>query len=415
MPMATSARPAAMRLRSVMLSVSRPRDSSTNCSSAAATPNALHRPRYAAMKRAFFRKPATRPTAGAAPGSIIAAIIATHMPSASCGSLVIFIMAAHPGLRISFRLVAPFRHDVEVLVVDAERIDAARVGRVGAEQLALRVLEEHAHALALFNEGILLDEVVERLLALHFRGREGDVEVEVEVAARGREPLEAPAHALVISGEIGIRRPGNRDHGDVAVVEVDDRAVEAVGPARAARAAGVPARAEHEVIDDELAAPVEQLGERLPAVAPFELIGLFHRLPRQRAPRCRELVAAARERLFLRQQLPARGEPFLGGYDRVTLCHRASLTCKYLLAYYHDHGHGQGIQGTRGPEPAQAPRPPLCDQRPDARRARRAPRHDAPGGDAAPRPAGRGEPRRHLLARAREAPLPQPRAALRDL
>src|SRR5438132_12884155 len=106
-------------------------------------PNALHRPRYTATKRAFFRKPATRRTAGAAPGSIIAAIIAIHMPSASCGSLVIFIMAAHPGLRISFRLVAAFRHDVEVLVGDAERIDAARVGRVASEHLALGVLEEH--------------------------------------------------------------------------------------------------------------------------------------------------------------------------------------------------------------------------------------------------------------------------------
>src|SRR5436190_542768 len=86
-----------------------------------------------------------------------------------------------------------------------------------------------------------------------------------------------------------------------------------------------------------------------------------------------------------------------------------------MLAYYSGDGHGQGIQGTRRPEPAQAPRPALCDERADAGRARRAPRHDAPGGDAAPGPSGGGEPRRHLVARAREAALPQPRAALRDL
>src|SRR5438105_1391676 len=344
----------------------------------------------------------------------MAAIMAIHMPSASCGSLAIFIMAAHP-VGTAATLVAALRHDVEVLIVDAEGIDAARIRRVGAEQLALRVLEEHAHALALGDAWILHDEVVEGFLALHFLGGEGDVEIEVEVAAEGREPLEAPAHAPVIGGELGVRRVRHRDHRDVALVEVHDGAIEAVGPARAVRAAFTPARAEHEVVDDELAAPVEKFGERLPAVAAFKAVLLFHDLPRQRAPRGGELVATARERLFLRQQLPARGEPFLAGHDRVALCHAASLTCKYLLAYYHCHGHGQGIQGTRGPQSAQAPRLAICDQRTDARRARRAPRHDAPGGDAASLLAGRGESRRHLVARAREAALPQPRAAVRNL
>src|SRR5207248_2087989 len=254
----------------------------------------------------------------------MAAIMAIHMPSASCGSLAIFIMAAHP-VGTAAALVAALRHDVEVLVVDTEGIDAARVRRVGAEQLALRILAEDAHALALGHARILHDEVLEGFLALHFLGLEGHVEIEVEVAAEGREPLEAPAHALVIGGELGVRRLRHRGHRDVPLVEVHDHAVEAVGPARAVRTAFAPTRAEHEVVDDELAASVEKFGERLAAVAAFELVFLIDRLPRQRAPRGRELVATARERLFLRQQLPARGEPFLAGHDRVTLCHATLL------------------------------------------------------------------------------------------
>src|SRR5205823_12440376 len=126
-----------------------------------------------------------RAIAGTAPGSIMAAIMAIHMLSASCGSLAIFIMATHP-IRAAAALVAALRHDVEVLIVDAEGIDAARIRRVGAEQLALRILEEHAHALALGDAWILHDEVVEGFLALHFLGLEGRVEIKVEVAAEGR-------------------------------------------------------------------------------------------------------------------------------------------------------------------------------------------------------------------------------------
>src|SRR5215831_12280876 len=78
----------------------------------------------------------------------------------------VFVMAPDPE-RSAAALVAALGDDVEVLVVEVERLDAARESRVGAEHAPLRVLREHAHALALRGVGVLQLEVVERLLLLH--------------------------------------------------------------------------------------------------------------------------------------------------------------------------------------------------------------------------------------------------------
>ena len=45
--------------------------------------------------------------------------------------------------------------------------------------------------------------------------------------------------------------------------EMQCRAVEMIGEVGAARAAFAPIRAEHEVIDDQLAPPIEEIAERL--------------------------------------------------------------------------------------------------------------------------------------------------------
>ena len=46
-----------------------------------------------------------------------------------------------------------------------------------------------------------------------------------------------------------------------------------------------PIGAEHEVIDDQLGAPVEEIGERESAIRPLEPVGLFHALPGHRHSR----------------------------------------------------------------------------------------------------------------------------------
>src|SRR5919205_1039842 len=88
------------------------------------------------------------------------------------------------------------------------------------------------------------------------------VEVVVEVAALRRRPGEGPPHPPLVGLEGGDRGPGDGDHRDVVVLEVDHRSVEAVGDRRARGAAGGEVRPEHEVVDEQLRAPAEEVGER---------------------------------------------------------------------------------------------------------------------------------------------------------
>src|ERR1700674_3698152 len=86
-----------------------------------------------------------------------------------------------------------------------------------------------------------------------------------------------------------------------------------VGAERAADATLLPTRAEHEMIDDQLATPVEQVGERVPAVKSVEDIFLLDLDPGQRPPLGAQLVAPASEFLLRDEQSRARGKPFLPG------------------------------------------------------------------------------------------------------
>src|SRR5205823_4167816 len=97
----------------------------------------------------------------------------------------------------------------------------------------------------------------------------------------------------------------------IVMIEMDDVVVEVVGPERTVRAARLPLRQEHEVIDDELTAAVEEIGQRLLSVRAVEKVVLLHTLPRQLAAAAAQLIALPREFLFLRQQLLARGDPLV--------------------------------------------------------------------------------------------------------
>ena len=60
---------------------------------------------------------------------------------------------------------------------------------------------------------------------------------------------------------------------------------------RATDAAFGPVGAEHEMLDDELAASIEQVGERHRAVGAVEYVVLFYLDPRERAAFGAQLVA----------------------------------------------------------------------------------------------------------------------------
>src|SRR5262249_20907315 len=102
-------------------------------------------------------------------------------------------------------------------------------------------------------------------------------------------------------------------------------AVEVVGPEGAALAARLPIRIEHEMVDDELTAAGEELGQVLPAVRSLEDISLVHALPRQIAPFLAERVAQPRELLLPGKQLLARCDPLVARNDLVLLHDQSSL------------------------------------------------------------------------------------------
>jgi hypothetical protein len=103
------------------------------------------------------------------------------------------------------------------------------------------------------------------------------------------------------------------------MLQVDQCAVDVVRQERAAGAAFLPARTEHEVIGHELAAAVEQVGQAPPALRAFECVDLIHADPRQLAALGAQLVAQPGEFLLFPQVLPAGLEPLFPGYDWVIL------------------------------------------------------------------------------------------------
>src|SRR5262249_43968737 len=215
-------------------------------------------------------------------------------------STSVLVMAAHPGLS-AVALVAAFRDEGEV-----------GVGGVGEEGGAVAPRED-AEAFPVGKPWTQRAVVVE-LLVLLLRGKRNSV-VEVEIRPAGRDPVEVPPHSPAVRLELLDRGARDGCKGDVPRVQMNHVRVEVVGPERAALAADVVLGREHEVVDDQLAAAVEQVGERLLAVRALEDVLLLDRLPGQGLPLPGHLVAGARELLLLSKELLARLEPLVGADD----------------------------------------------------------------------------------------------------
>src|SRR5580692_9159719 len=105
--------------------------------------------------------------------------------------------------------------------------------------------------------GIELAEIVKDLAFPELFLGEGNVVIEIEIAAEGRDPGKSPAHARFVALDLGKRRARHREQRHIVMLEMRQGTVEMVGEERAAGAARGPAWAEHEMIDDELAAAAE--------------------------------------------------------------------------------------------------------------------------------------------------------------
>ena len=163
-----------------------------------------------------------------------------------------------------------------------------------------------------------VDVVVVVGLALRqFLRPERHVEVVIEVVAVRRRPPDLPAHALAERLQLRQRRAGDRDVADVVMFQMHQGAADLVDLERAPDAALGPVGSEHEVLDDELAASVEQVGERPRAVRRVEHVGLVQPDPGQRAALGVEFVAHPGEGLFPGQELLAGREPLIARYDLV--------------------------------------------------------------------------------------------------
>ena len=107
------------------------------------------------------------------------------------------------------------------------------------------------------------------------------------------DPREAPAHPALVGLELLERRARDAEHRHVAGVEVRSTPSNVSAHRRAGRAARLVARPEHEVVDEQLRAPVEELRQRLRPVVGLEPVLLVDPDPRQLAALPGELVAAS--------------------------------------------------------------------------------------------------------------------------
>src|SRR5207247_9190693 len=111
---------------------------------------------------------------------------------------------------------------------------------------------------------------------------------------------------------------------DVVVGQVHGEPVEPVRDRRAVRTPRRVVGPEHEVVDEELRAPSEEVCQRSAPLFGLESILLVDPHPRQLLPPPRQLVAAPRQLFLCQEQLEPRREPLFmcPGY---MLCHRSSL------------------------------------------------------------------------------------------
>src|SRR5258708_4224300 len=324
-----------------------------------ATPTSVQTTRYDPTNSGTAR---TRPlacarfkTAGAAPGSIIAAIIGTHratknanepsgvaMPmsiplicrtattqhtaaspsvavrAVAVAAVLVLVMTAPPNAGL---VVAALGGAVEPLVHAPKTVQSARIGGIGVVDNAV-IEHERAHArplarvsghvgpagrsnlgdglrnrLRVHREAAASEIVFYAPFALLLLG-EGDVEVDVEVAVVRGGPGKRPAQSLLVGLQLRERRPRHRRKRDVMVRQVDGGAIEAVRDRRAGRASRLVVGPEHEMINEKLRAPAEEVRQRGAALVGVQPIFLVDPHPRHLLPPPRQFVPPPRQRLF---------------------------------------------------------------------------------------------------------------------
>src|SRR4029453_12198979 len=271
----------------------------------------------------------------------------TPRRSANSGT-VVFVASAHPDGSVEAThsshhcLVAPAWGGVEPLVHAPEGVQPADVCRVGVvddpvlereRAHARRLPQSRRHVRAIDGKSLFVAELAagihraevvldgSRLLLLLGKRH---LEVVVEVAPERRCPREAPLHPLLVRLKLLERRARDRGECGVVVLEVDDKTVESVRNRRAGRTPRRVLGTEHEVVDEELGAPSEEVLQRGAALVGLESVLLLDPDPRQLLASPRQLVAAPRQLLLGVGALAAGRTPLLARSDPM-VCHRLSF------------------------------------------------------------------------------------------
>src|SRR5690348_13179363 len=96
---------------------------------------------------------------------------------------------------------------------------------------------------------------------------------------------------------------------------MDNDWVEIVRPERAVLASRIPVRGEHEVVDDQLTFPLEQIRQCLSSIWTIKDIILFYLHPRKLAALMTQLITQFGELLLFHQQRLACCQPLVSQYD----------------------------------------------------------------------------------------------------
>src|SRR3954451_11533804 len=196
--------------------------------------------------------------------------------------------------RVLPALLAAERGDVEVGPRAAHRLVAAVVDEVGAEDL-VALTDERVRAVPLVDAEVAVEVVGDRV--------PGDL---------------LPAHARLPAGDVRLGRARDEHERRVAGVEVrevGDLVGEGRAPGAAALGEARDAGLVEEAVDDELAAPVEQVEQACRAVRALEAVVLVDRHARHAAALGGERVARPGQLLLLGEQVGAGGLPLLRGHD----------------------------------------------------------------------------------------------------
>ena len=138
----------------------------------------------------------------------------------------------------------------------------------------------------------------------------------------GGDPGNVPSHAVPVGLQLLERRLRDEYERHVTSVKMREHGLDGVGDRRVHGVAGLVTRSEHEVVDEQLGSPLEQLGERLLAFLGIEPVPFAYGHPRQVATFLGELVAEPGVLLLANEQLLACFVPLFPRRDPVS--HRSS-------------------------------------------------------------------------------------------